>query len=615
MKLPALRLDKDAFIEFLLRHGEKLVGGVVAVGAVLLIWSGIDSLRSRSVRTTELPAAIRAEVERADSHIAGVPRPPDDLLPRRPSLTDDVAPWLAAKPEPAPALAVLDKPLFPEFSRRSQPEVLAIDDLRAVPGVAVLPALAADAVLGRPPAPPEPRGRGGRDRRQAGPDPASPPEVDLLAGAGGLPEAVAGTPGRIVPYVIVTGLIPVAKQQEEYQRRFAGAGYRDARRDTPLWSDFTIERCSVVNGTDGPWRPIDLAGAVEVQARDWVATQPLPLPSEYLLQDTEARRSRETPLEFAGLLPQRIDQPWGTEPIHPWVLEHLRARIREAQADATGQAGEPQQPDAGPVFGEPGFAEPGRGDRFAPQIEERGFVDEAEKEKLPEYRVLSFVDTTVKPDARYRYRVRLKVWNPNLGLPPQHLVDPGIAKEQRLASPASAATPVVLVPDPARLLVDVVPAAEVKKLRLKPGMLEVLVLAAGADTGNYALRSALIDVGGLANVDKRLNRPGELRARGEDAVTDRLLVDVVGQQVEGDDKPRRGPRPIPEPFAAVFLRPDGTFEQVTAADSERLIDRYRDTLPEREAGRRDPRAGGQGPEADIFPGGPPPSDSPFPRPR
>jgi hypothetical protein len=621
MKLPALRLDKDAFAEFLIRHGEKIVGGVVAVGAALLVWGGIDSLRSRSVRTTELPTVIRAEVDRAESHIASVPRPPEDLLPPRPSLADGVAPWLAAKPQAAPAITVLDKPLFPEFSRRSQPEVLPIEDLRAIAGVAVFSVQAAAAAPDRQPAPragPERRGKPGREREPAFPEPGVESESGGFPNAGeGVPGSGATAPGRIAPYVIVSGLIPVAKQQEEYRRRFASAGYRDARRDSPLWSDFTIERCSVVNGTDGPWRAIELAGAVEIQARDWPATQPLSLPPEYLLLAAEERRSRETPLEFAGLLPLRIDQPWAAEPIHPWVLQHIRNRLTQTEADTGGQPGEPPpQPDAeSAVFGEPGSPEALREERMPPPPGDSGAANAAES--LPEYRMFSFVDTTVKPDARYRYRVGLKVWNPNINLPQQHLVDPGLAKEQRLASPVSDASPSVLVPHPTRLLVDVVSAAEVKKLRLKPGVLEVLVLAAG-ETGNYVLRSALIDVGGLANVDKRLNRTGDLRARGEDAITDRLLVDVLGQQVESDDKLGLAPRPspaIPEPFAAVFLRPDGSFEQVTAADSERLIDRYRATLPERDSGRRDGRPGTPNPESDFIPGAPAASDSPFSFPR
>jgi hypothetical protein len=595
MKLPALRFDKDALGEFLLRHGEKLVGTVVAIAAALLLWGGIDSIRSRSVRPQELPGSIRDEVTRADAHIRSMPRPPDDLLPPHAALAAAIDPWLEAKSEAAPPLVVLDKPLFPEFSRRSQPDVLPVEQLRAVAGIAVFPQqqAAADAA-GRPP--------------------AQPPVVDVPG------TDVPGKPGRIVPYVVVTGLIPVAKQREEYRRRFAEAGYQDARRDAPLWSDFEIEKCVVTNGQDGPWRPIDLAAAARTQVREWAAPQSLPVPSEYLLQNTEARRSRETLLDFAGLLPQRIDRPWAAEPIHPWVLEHIRS-LPQPTAEEAGElpAAAPEADTA--IFGGPG-EQGGPGGPRPPMRDqlagERG--QQAKDRPLPDYRLFAFVDTAVKPDTVYRYRLRLKVWNPNLGLPQQHLADPAIAKEQRLASPASSPTAAARVPNPQVLLVDVVPAADVKKLRLKPGVLEVLVLDASADTGNYAIRSVLLDVGGLANVDKKLNRPGETRARGEDAITDRLLIDVFGQQIEGDDKPRRGPRTIPEPFTAVFLRPDGSFEQVTAADSERLIERYRDTLPERDTGRRETRPVRPAGEFDIFPGapgfpggpGPQQPDSPFP---
>jgi len=572
MKLPALRLDKDALGEFLLRHGEKLVGTVVAIGAVLLIWGGIDSIRSRSVRPQELPGSIREEITRADTHIRSMPRPPDDLLPPHAALAAAVDPWLAVKSEAMPSLTVLDKPLFPEFSRRSQPDVLPVEQLQAVAGIAVFPQqqAAGDA---------------------AGPPPAQPP---------------TGTPGRIVPYVVVTGLIPVAKQREEYRRRFAEAGYQDARRDSPLWSDFEIEKCIVTNGQDGQWRPIDLADVKSKQTREWSAPQPLPVPTDYVLQATEERRSRETPLEFTGLLPQRIDRPWAAEPIHPWVLEHIRSRSQPTADDPGDVPPATPEPDAA-IFGGPGEQRPDPRDARPPAPGK-----DAKDQPLPDYRLFAFVDTAVKPNTAYRYRLRLKVWNPNLGLPQQHLVDPAIAKEQRLASPASSATAAARVPDPQLLLVDVVPAADVKKLRLKPGVLEVLVLDASADTGNYAIRSVLLDVGGFANVDKKLNRPGETRSRGEDAITDRLLIDLFGQQIEGDDKPRRGPRTIPEPFTAVFLRPDGSFEQVTAADSERLIDRYRDTLPERDTGRRETRPGRSAGEFDIFPGAQgPPADSPF----
>jgi hypothetical protein len=94
-------------------------------------------------------------------------------------------------------------------------------------------------------------------------------------------------------------------------------------------------------------------------------------------------------------------------------------------------------------------------------------------------------------------------------------------------------------------------------------------------TGNFALRSTVISPGGSANVDPRLNRPADIRHFGEPVTTDRLLVDVRGAQEERSDS--RSTMPA-EPLEMLFLRPDGRFDIVTAAESERLIRKYRSTL-------------------------------------
>ena len=80
----------------------------------------------------------------------------------------------------------------------------------------------------------------------------------------------------------------------------------------------------------------------------------------------------------------------------------------------------------------------------------------------------------------------------------------------------------------------------------------------------------------MANVDEKLAdaknpKPENRRSKGEDIVTDQILLDVRGQQ---EDKAG-----IQEPFEILMRRPDGGFERVTAVDSESLVDRYRDTLP------------------------------------
>jgi ribosomal protein L27 len=190
-----------------------------------------------------------------------------------------------------------------------------------------------------------------------------------------------------------------------------------------------------------------------------------------------------------------------------------------------------------------------------------------------EFRLFRFIDTTVKPGQRYRYRVRLSVRNPNFGIDRQHLADPTSAKNELLPSKESNETPPVSVPDATALLVKTLTKEEIKEKKLKPGSLQVLVLAPSTDTGNYTLRSLITETGGLANVDSSLNKPGDIRMKGEEVTTGRVLVDVRGRQEEPGK-----PGTPPETLEMLFLKDDGSCEFVSAADSQRIADRYMPTL-------------------------------------
>jgi hypothetical protein len=139
--------------------------------------------------------------------------------------------------------------------------------------------------------------------------------------------------------------------------------------------------------------------------------------------------------------------------------------------------------------------------------------------------------------------------------------------------------------------------------RLKPGTVEILVLGQDSKTGDYSLRSLLTEIGGLANVDKRLDRPGDKRTLGEDIITDRVLVDMRGRQDDRAETRTNKPTPPPEPLEMLFLHDDGTFEIASAADSQPLLGRYIATLPaveESKAGGRDQPEQPQAPAGNPF---------------
>jgi hypothetical protein len=171
--------------------------------------------------------------------------------------------------------------------------------------------------------------------------------------------------------------------------------------------------------------------------------------------------------------------------------------------------------------------------------------------------------------------VRFALRNPNVRLAPQHVADLAVTQGEFLVSAYSNETTPVRVPEPVRLLARTMTRDAARKLKVKGDAVEVIVLGKSNETGNFAIRSLLTGPGGLADVDPGLNRTGDTRFFGEPLDTGRLLVGVRGQQEERADS--RSPLPA-EPLEMLFLKPDGSFEIATAADSERLIQKYRSSL-------------------------------------
>jgi hypothetical protein len=693
MKRPSLKFDKDAILGFLLNHCEKFVVGLIGLIGLGLAWNGVNALRLKSVRSDQTPAAVSQLTAQTVQHIDAAAKPPADTIRKGGDLAATIDPWRPqqVKIAPAPDMSLFDRPLMQELAKRAKPEVLPIEDLRAIAGVAVLPDTTDPAAMMQPPgrgpaldAPaPEtqPRRPGGR-RPKPGEEPVPeqrPAEFD--------PGMAAGQRARVVPYVLVTGLVPAAKQRDEYLRAFGSAGFRDPQLDLPHWNQYRVER-TVVGPTGAPpkWEPLKLRN-IESYAQDGgmvapppnqapEAMQQDPLPPGFVLGSTE------TDIGYVAQLPQRIDEPWGLEAVHPWFRSQLKKlleeaapgvlgdspavpidakRLKDSAAEFDGQIGvlsdmqlvdEPlrngsivafkvKSADSSVTFPTEAF---GTGDQpvfvmsaawarslefdngpkrdtncsLRVRMERIGKVpvahilgitypaaDGGTEEELvdpspfpfaagggggelafggagemggatldgAEFRLFRFIDTTVKPGQRYRYRVRLSVRNPNFGIDRQHLADPTSAKNELLPSKESNETPPVSVPDATALLVKTLTKEEIKEKKLKPGSLQVLVLAPSTDTGNYTLRSLITETGGLANVDSSLNKPGDTRTKGEEVMTGRVLVDVRGRQ----DESGKAGSPA-EPFEMLFLRNDGSFEFVSAADSQRLSDRYMPTL-------------------------------------
>ena len=607
MRAPRIAFNKDALLTFLLDHGEKVVAVMVGLAACALAWGGVSAYRTMQPTSEQQPLEIIKEADRTDAQIVVVKEVPPDELTSEKGLAAKVAQWLSPKITPTPPQVVFNKPLFGELARRSSPDILPIEDLRAVAGVAVMarkPKPVGDRpVPDRPlnldannaPKPGKPPRGGGR----GGPMPPQPPNMGVMPPQTD-PNAIQG---KIVPYVLVTGLIPVVKQQQEYERRFSTASLRDAMLDTPSWSNYRLERTELLPGTAEKWTPVDMKSIARRYAGEWAGIQPeLLLPPILLPPELERRDPTQSPLPFGMPMPQLAESSWGFNALHPWFSDYLQrdAAARKAQAEAEAEkAAENTNVFGGATGGQPpgGFGPMGPdGMGMMP-----GMMPgpDGQVAKGPEYRLFRFIDLAVMPGRTYRYRVKTVCWNPNLNVPGRHLVDVAIAKQTTLESPDSNATTPVVVPDSARLLVQPMKKQDLK--RLKGGMVFALVLGEKQNSGTFALRSLLMEVGGIANVDPAQNKRGDPRSRGDAIVTDRVLLDIRGRLEDRAETRTGKPTPPPEPLEMIFLRPDGTFEVASSADSQQDIDRYQSTLPADDAG-----GGPGGPGQQPVPG-----DSPF----
>jgi hypothetical protein len=79
--------------------------------------------------------------------------------------------------------------------------------------------------------------------------------------------------GKIVPYVLVTGLIPLAKQLKEYHQKFDNASFKNATIDAPNWSSYRIERTEVQPGVAEKWSTIDVKAAIAVMMQGFVSAK------------------------------------------------------------------------------------------------------------------------------------------------------------------------------------------------------------------------------------------------------------------------------------------------------------------------------------------------------
>lgn len=603
MKLPRIKFTPETIVSLAANHGEKVLVAIALLCSLPLAWGGLNALRTQMLEQDKSPAQIENAATEAENQFRRVlaedqqAKLAEQL--RGPRLDADaaIAAWRVDEVGRPPAGLGLNRPLLGDIKKREAPTVFPLEQLRAVAGVTAIAR---------------------REQEQGLPGrPGFGATLEPEAGEG--QPAVQSPPATLVPYVLLTGLVPYRKQAEEYRSLFSTASFTDAERDVPHWSDFTVERQEVGASGGGPWQEIDLRQTVQRWGREWSGVAADPLPPEFVLNETDNPRDPAAmPVGFCGPLPQLAERPqlsgveglssgpgsasWGLAGLHPWAVEEL-LKLRKLQEEEARQ----QQQDgglSGLPFSNPGSrpgGQGGGGPTFIPFANEgmpgqTGMNDVFDDPlagpdgmvNLLDYRLFRFLDTAVEPGKTYCYRVTIRLWNPNVGLPIKYLETPELAEAVMLATSPSELSPSVTsgLPRPpgrSRVVARLLTRDDKKMAGLGGSDNEALVLDANPDSGNFELHSAEIAPGqpiGIEQGARRLRIGNRRIAVPEhDVTTDLTVLGIAGEQ-ELDEKKRitRGFLP-PPPVELLLVNSNGAIDRVTAADSARTVQQYIQTLP------------------------------------
>ncbi len=370
--------------------------------------------------------------------------------------------------------------------------------------------------------------------------------MDILevkdAAAGGPDQKGQGVGLKAQPWAVITGLVPIERHRQAFASVFAEAMEFTASRDTPTYLQPLLERAEVnpANPDQLTWTKLSEAATTATSpSRDEIVSAKFVVPGVTAPLGQLVRGGQ-----------------WGEAVSHPKI-----PLIGES-AEAAKKPAAPAQPVPPNGKNPPAAASP------APATEE-----------TVQHVLLRAFDYSAEPGKKYRYRVTLVLTNPNAGLSPQFLADPASAAISTLQSAATAATPVVTIPDGHDVLAGTI--IDAGSLRREPTA-KILVTSIDRKTGMKAATEIDAHRGTVANTPPREviaihpidKQKVKLNLGFESNI---LVLDIYGGNDLGT---RRKEIPITEPGEILLLDSNGNMTVRSEIDD---FDQYQDTLVREEA--------------------------------
>ncbi len=252
-------------------------------------------------------------------------------------------------------------------------------------------------------------------------------------------------------WAVITGLIPVKKQLDLYVSSFSSSVYTAPDRDTPAYYFYDVERAEILPGSNPAnleWKKLSVFDAIKKDQLLWAGMAADPVDPTFL-----------APLPTGQAIPMAYPLPpvakrFGEEVTHPPVIPMLT----DSQMESTIIQEQMQKKflkelldfDEGTILKKNPFG------TAQTVVEAEQLKKQREAEDIPLLTVTDylfrFFDFTVEIGKTYRYRVRLYLANPNVGLGASLLEDAVLSKEPYLTTEFSTPSNQVTIPLGARIL-------------------------------------------------------------------------------------------------------------------------------------------------------------------
>jgi hypothetical protein len=422
MKKLKLKLDKDTILEFLLQNAEKIVLGVVVLIFLVMTYFAI----AKSGRFDKTPEQLQAEANNVQHTIDATPANSglDDL----PAKDRDYVAEASRSRDPIRenwyGIALWDVPLFEKRPLRDMPALFPVQDLRGAAGMGAFHAA------------------GGGAQPAAGPGPA---------------KAVGGDSTRGQRWVVLTGLVPLEKQEAAYAETLKQSVSFDPQTDYPDYSAYQVQRIEVGNSGDAANPEWDKATVFTSYKAEKEAEKVYSLSREAdVVNPKQIIRKLAFPL--APLARGHWDASVAHEP--EILLERKEKSDSPSDSRSPGGTRDSRETPSGGDRAPASESVPFGGEEPKPATVAKTVAaasdNAAEEPKDLGYRLFRFFDFSVEPGKQYMYRVRLALRNPNYGAKATVLKKAALANDSFVATKWSEPSPIIPVLRDTHILVNAV---------------------------------------------------------------------------------------------------------------------------------------------------------------